>query len=92
MNTTPTLDALAGSLLQRLYRAENRRKLPVIRLMESPGLPVSETGAKDGFSPVSSGCIIRSTKNAEARWGDSSAIYAREAMFDTYGSISPLTA
>jgi hypothetical protein len=56
------------------YRAENLRKFRVMWLMDSPGLPLSETGAKDGFNPPRSGCTRRSMKKADVLLGESSAI------------------
>jgi len=65
----------AGMLKQGPYRAENRRKLRVIRFRLNPGFPVSERGAKEGLRPANSGCTRRSMKKAEALFGDSSAIF-----------------
>jgi hypothetical protein len=42
--------------------------------MDNPGLPFSETGAKDGFKPPRRGCIRRS-KNADVLLPESSAMF-----------------
>jgi hypothetical protein len=58
-----------------VYLAENRRKCLVIRFSDNPGLPCSETGAKEGFRPPNNGCIKRSMKKADALFEESSAIF-----------------
>lgn len=43
--------------------------------MDNPGLPFSDTGAKDGFKLPRRGCIRRSMKNADVLLADSSVIF-----------------
>ena len=49
-------------------------------------MPFSETGAKDGFNPPSSGCTRRSMKKADVLLGDSSVIlWMKWIKFDDKG-------
>jgi hypothetical protein len=74
VNITPTLRC-QYLRPKSSYRAENRRKFRVIKLRDNPGLPFSDTGANDGFSPPRSGCTKRSKKNCDDLLGDSSVIF-----------------